>query len=124
MGDDQRELDYYVVSYVRDVVSGEKINIGLLALQLDGTTVSFAKSHFGRIELVQQFDPDADIEMLKSLCAEIESIFQTGQDVESFIAMALDSFSNQLQISDKQTIAMTEEPQREFERLAATYLRL
>jgi hypothetical protein len=91
-------LQYFVIYYSPNALGRGKINLGVVLLDLatKNNSVRFIRNW----ERVQSFHPDGDIELLQAICREIEERINGG-DAENIIRLMEDSFSNDIQISER-----------------------
>jgi hypothetical protein len=123
MRTEHRCIEFFVLSYVPQVVSDEKYNLALIALERRDDRTSFADARFiADTKELLVFDPDADVNMLTALFREIEQALRHPEDADVFLEMMLDSFSNVIQISDRKTVIISGEPASEVTNLAALYI--
>lgn len=106
--------------YVPDPFKNEFVNIGvvLLARDLEFTGVRFTRD-WGRVRCV---DPQADIDILEALEADIGEQLRGGAESRNQVVHRLqDTLSTGLQISEPKAI-LSASPQRDLDELARTYL--
>lgn len=97
---ERRQCEFFLVRYVPDSVKNEFVNIGVLlreSLQPENMLVRFTQD-WTRVRCI---DPEADIEMLEALEAEIRLRLGAPQaGLPSMMKTMEDSFSNLLQITE------------------------
>jgi hypothetical protein len=118
---DQKSIEFVVLKYVPNLVRGEQRNIGLLALKRNGELPAFTAVRFiQNFGPLLEFDPDADIGMLRALFEEIGREFS--RDPDTYLQTMLDSFSNIIQITDRKTSPFSGDFAMGVDRLAILYL--
>jgi len=123
MRTEHRCIEFFVLSYVPQVVSDEKYNLALIALERrDERTCSTDARFISDTKALLNFDPNADIDMVSALFDEIKEKLRRPEDAEDFLQTMLDSFSNVIQISDRKTVIISGEPASEVTNLAALYI--
>jgi Protein of unknown function (DUF3037) len=113
-----QRLQYVVVTYSPYALETLRINLGVVlwAPESKATDVRFADDW----TRVRNLDPDADIEVLRATCRDIERHIRQG-DAGDIIRLMEDSFSNAIQISPRMEYA-SENPIRAMDELAAAHL--
>jgi|ERR1700728_815681 hypothetical protein len=118
---DKRQLEFFLLRYVPDVVKDEFVNIGLVMVEA-GAAGGFAEVRFTRDwRRVLCLDSQADVEMLAALEREIRGQLATTRDREVLLRRLEDSFSNVIQLSPAKG-CLAEDPVRETEAMASMYL--
>jgi Protein of unknown function (DUF3037) len=119
-----RQLEFFLLRYVPNVVKEEFVNIGLVLLEPvsreDGNyfaDVRFTRSWRG----VRCLDPQADVEMLMALEQDIRGRLADRSDRAALLKMMEDSFSNAIQLAPMRSY-VAEDPALEMETLASIYL--
>lgn len=116
-----RHLEFFVLSYAPSL-SGE-MNIGVVGFERQDNQVTFADARFiTRVDAILEFDSSADIELIDALFREIRASCRDAQKVEEFVRIAIETFSNTIQISNQKDSTFSTEPTTELDRLAAVYL--
>jgi hypothetical protein len=97
---ERRQLEFFLLRYVPDVVKGEFVNFGLMALDngpngAELVDVRFMKD-WGRVLCL---DSQADLEVLSALEREIRQEIGRTKDQMSIMKKMEDSFSNLVQVS-------------------------
>jgi hypothetical protein len=119
---DLKQLEFCLLRYVPNVVTGDSVTIGLLLFEPQPDGFGFADvrmtSDWRRATCL---DRQADIEVLQALEADLRSRLQHPQDVGSLLHKLEDSFTNLIQISPRQ-VCLAAEPTRELETLCSLYL--
>jgi hypothetical protein len=116
----QLQLQYFVLRYVPNVVSGNSINIGVVMVALGG-------ADFGQVRFlndwtpVLRFDPNADMDFLNAFARDIGEQLGDPEKREHILQHMNESFSNSIQLSTPQ-ICVSEDPSAELEQLSAQYL--
>jgi hypothetical protein len=119
---EQRHIGLFLLSYVPQVVAGDKYNVGLLALERRDERRHFLGARFiPDTKGLLAFDPNADVDVLLALFREIEQRLREREDAGAFLHAMLDSFSNNIQISDEKIVVISGDPEDEIDRLAAIY---
>jgi hypothetical protein len=117
-GAPMRELQFFTIRYVPNIVTGEFVNVGVVLFDPSG---GFCGVRFvSDWKKVQGLDPDVDIQMLEALIRDIEAHFRRGKGEEILKTME-DSFSNAVQLSPG-TVCLADEPGEEIEKLASQHL--
>jgi len=95
------QCDFSLIRYVPDPVKNEFVNIGVLLRPHAGDPAAAAQVRFTRDwSRVRCADPDADIEMLEAMEAEMRRrLPETGTDVKPLLDVIDDSFSHVLQLT-------------------------
>ena len=118
-----RHLEFFALRYVPNVVSAEQINVGIVAFERQEGRITFAEARFTkRLDRISAFDPDADLEMLEATFREMQASFEEPEKAERFVNMMLETFSNVIQVSDRQEVLLSGDPASEVDRLASLYL--
>jgi hypothetical protein len=116
----QFQLECFVLRYSPDVVGERFINIGLVMVALGG-------ADFGKVRFLKnwtpvlRFDPDADVDFLKTFAKDIREQILNPERREQILQQMKESFSNSIQLSTLQ-VCVSENPISEFEKLSAEYL--
>jgi hypothetical protein len=110
---------FFVLRYAPDAVKNEFVNIGLVLLPPEGgAEVRFTRD-WSRVRCL---DPQADIEVLEALEADLREKLREMNGGHEFILRRIqDSFSNALQPSEWQG-CLAESPAAEADELARLYL--
>jgi hypothetical protein len=117
----KRQLEFYLLRYVPNIVRGEFVNVGLIMMEADAE--GFAEVRFTQDwRAAERFDPQIDIEMLQATERHIRENVQDPGRRMPFLRKMEDSFSNLIQLSPK-SIYSTEEPAKEIEALASFYFK-
>ena len=97
-----RRFEFFQVRYVPDTVRNEFVNIGVLAREATEEGYGETLVRFTRDwRRVRCMDPDADISMLERLETDLrQRLGSTEEGVKPFLEQMLDSWSNNLQISN------------------------
>ena len=110
-----------LLRYVPNVLSGEFLNIGLMMSDLSAEQ-SFSDLRFRRDwSRILQFDPEADVEVVAAMCAEISVVLQNAPDRSEVRRKLANLLCNTIQLSDRWTVH-AENPVEEMDRLAGIYL--
>lgn len=117
-----RELEkcsFFLLRYVPDAVKNEFVNVGLVLLpQAGGAELRFTRD-WSRVKCL---DPQADLEVLEALEADLREKLQGMDGDRDFILRKIqDSFSNAVQPSEFKACA-AESPSAEADELARLYL--
>src|SRR5437588_71672 len=112
--------EFFLIRYIPDLIRNEPVNIGVVLLQGDrGNT--FAGVRFANdLRRVLCVDPNADLEMLRSLEEDIRNKLSSAKEREELLNV-FRNLSNTLQISDIKA-CRTESPGSELEKLAEMYV--
>jgi hypothetical protein len=120
---EQRRIEVFVLSYVPQVVAGNKYNVGLLALEWRDERRHFLGARFiSDTKGLLAFDPRADVDVLLAFFREVKQRFHEQEDADALLQTMLDSFSNTIQISDEKTVLISGDPEDEIDKLAAIYV--
>jgi hypothetical protein len=116
----REHLELNIFRYNPNTVRGEVINFGLLLRNQSGT---FAAMRFVEDDRrLRAFDPDADVEMLAALRAELETrLTSLNSDNEAWLKRVRESFSNSIEISES-TPVLAESAEKELAKLIEIYL--
>jgi hypothetical protein len=118
----RRQLEFFLLRYVPDVVKDEFVNIGLVMVEPGANGSGFAEVRFTRDwRRVQCLDPQADVDMLAALEREIRGQLVTTKDRAALLRRLEDSFSNVIQLSPVKG-CLAEDPVAEIEAMASMYL--
>jgi hypothetical protein len=118
-----RHIEFVVLSYVPQVVAGDKYDVGLLVLERsDGRTRLVAARFIPDTKGLLAFDPNADVKWLLAFFRDIEQCLKDPEDADVFLQMMQDTFSNTVQISDPKTVIVHGDPIDEIDQLAALYV--
>ncbi len=110
--------EFMVVRYAPDAVKGEFVNIGVVLLEAESGFAGVRFTHDWR--RVRCLDPDADLEMLARLEADLRARL-AGAGRDQLLTAMQESFSGSLQVTPA-TALLTAEPAAELERLAEMYV--
>lgn len=95
------QCDFSLIRYVPDPVKNEFVNIGVLLRPHAGERPAAAVRFTRDWTRVRCADPDADIEMLEAMEAEMRRrLPETGPDTKPLLAVIDDSFSHLLQVTE------------------------
>ena len=118
---DKRHLDFFLVRYVSDAVKQISVPIGVVMHEA-GVEGGFADVRFTRDwRTVRCVDPQADVEMLSALEADIRRQLISSVERVNLLKRFEDSFSNMIQISPPKG-CVTEDPAREMEAMVSLFL--
>jgi hypothetical protein len=118
---DRRQLEFFLLRYVPNVVKGEFVNIGLVMLEAGGGG-GFAEVRFTKDwRRVHCLDPQADVEVLGALEREVRGQLAQVQDRDALLKRLQDSFSNVIQLSAAKG-CVTQDPVAEIDAMARIYL--
>lgn len=115
---EQRKIEFFVLSYVPNILRGNGLEFAILAFERPRgiAEVRFIETAEGLLA----FDPNADMDMLKGLYREIETRFQHPDDANAFLHKILDSYSSTIEISEPQTVIVSEDgPSAELDKFEA-----
>jgi hypothetical protein len=120
---DRRHLEFFLLRYVPDVVKGEFVNFGVLALEngpngAELIDVRIMKD-WGRLLCL---DPQADLDVLSALEKEIRQEIGRTKDQVTLLKKMEDSFSNLVQISPVMPSLTERTALAEIEVVARMYL--
>src|SRR5262249_6360596 len=106
---------FFLLRYAPDAVKNEFVNIGLVLLPPAGSAEVRFTRDWSRVRCL---DPQADIEVLEALEADLrEKLREMNGDHEFILRRIQDSFSNALQPTEFQG-CLAESPAREADELA------
>ena len=116
---EQQKCSFFLLRYVPDAVKNEFVNVGLVLLpQAGGAELRFTRD-WSRVKCL---DPQADLEVLEALEADLREKLQGMDGDRDFILRKIqDSFSNAVQPSEFKACA-AESPSAEADELARLYL--
>jgi len=118
----QRELEFFLLQYVPNVLRQERVNIGLVMIESGELNQGFADARFTREwKRVRCMDPDVDVEMLEAMERDIRQQLTTVQDRGTLLSKIQESFSNLVELSPTMAY-QAEDPQKEIEEMASVYL--
>lgn len=119
---EKRKLEFFLLRYVPDAVKGEFVNIGLVMIEAQKVDGSFTDVRFTKDwRRVQCLDPDADVDLLRAMEADIRRRVVEVRSCEEVMRILNDSFSNAIQLSGAQG-CVTEDPTKEIEEMVRIYL--
>ncbi len=115
-----KECSFFLVRYVPDLVRDEYLNIGLfLHSPQERYLGCMFTDDFRRIK---RFHPQADLELLRELQQHFEQeIDEQETDLEGYIRLMQDSFSNLIQVTSPRP-CLLHEPQTEIQDLFSRYV--
>ena len=119
----QRHIEFVVLSYVPQIVAGHRYDVGLLAIERHDDRARFIGVRFipDTKELLA-FDPNADVNVLLAVFRELQQRVNDLEDADVFLQTMLQSFSNTIQVSDAKTVIVSGDPADEIDKLAALYI--
>jgi DUF3037 family protein len=110
---------FFLLRYAPDAVKNEFVNIGLVLLPPSGSAEVRFTRDWSRVRCL---DPQADIEVLEALEADLrEKLREMNGDHEFILRRIQDSFSNAIQPTEFQG-CLAESLAREADELARLYL--
>src|ERR1051326_7994555 len=113
------QCKFFLLRYAPDAIKNEFVNIGLVLLPPSGAAEVRFTRDWSRVRCL---DPQADIELLEALEADLrEKLREMNGDHEFILPRLQDSFSNALQPSEFQG-CLAESPIAEADELARLYL--
>jgi hypothetical protein len=117
---EHKHCEFLLVRYVPDAVKGEFVNIGVIVLD---TSRGNAEARFLRDwRQVLRLDPEADLEMLAAVTADIQQNLTGGEgDRQRMLHLLNDSCANTIQVSEPKGL-LTDSPARELECLLEMYV--
>ena len=117
---EKRELEYFLVRYVGNVVRQEFVNIGLVMTESGGDGGGFAGAHFtSDWRRARSLDPNVDTEVLEALGREVQQRLANVNQRAQVLHQMMDGYSNAVQLSPVGRCS-TEDPEKELSRLAAS----
>lgn len=108
----------FYFSYVPNVVKNEAVNFGVMLLGEDGFADVRFTNTWARVHCL---DPDADIEMLSALEADIRARLNRSTEDHAAILKQMQQASNAVRISDPKP-CITDSPDDELRRLEQLYV--
>ncbi|HZQ43965.1 MAG TPA: DUF3037 domain-containing protein [Acidobacteriaceae bacterium] len=121
---DRLQCEFSLIRYVPDVVKGEFANIGVVLREAgaaDGAAVRFTRD-WSRVRCL---DPNADVELLESLEAEIAERLRAGIDAKvnakPMLELLEDTLSNSVQVTEMRG-TLAESMAAEMEQLMRMYV--
>ena len=115
----QQQCNFFLVRYVPDAVKNEFVNIGVVLMPPAGDVELRFTRDWARVRCL---DPQADVEMLEALEADLRSQMHDAHgDRDALLRRMQDSFSNALQPSEFKA-CLAESPVAEADELARIYL--
>lgn len=118
-----RHIEFFLLSYVPQVVAANEYNVGLLAFERRDERRRFLGARFiPDTTGLLAFDANADVDAFLALFREIEQRLQEPEDADAFLQTMLDSFSNTIRISDEKTVVILGDLEDEIDKLAAIYV--
>jgi hypothetical protein len=99
-------IEYRIVRYVPNVTNNRGISLAVIftdACDLQGGACTMIVAPLWQTKL-RQIDPDCDLKMIEALLSEIQGRLLSRSDRSDMICQLDDSFSNLLQVSDKQRL--------------------
>jgi hypothetical protein len=120
---ERRQLEFFLLRYVPDVVKGEFVNFGLVAIEngpngADLIDVRFTKDR----SRILCLDPQADLEVLTKLQEEIQRESGLTRDMAALLRRMEDSFSGVVQISAVMPVVTERTALAEIEEVARIFL--
>jgi hypothetical protein len=116
-----RYFEVFLLRYVSDAIRQISVPIGMV-MHEPGVETGFAEVRFTRDwRTVRCIDPQADVEMLSALEADIRTQLVSSAECASVLKRFEDSFSNVLQLSPIKG-CVAQDPVREMEAMASLYL--
>src|SRR5579862_5232196 len=119
---EHRQFEFYLIRYIPEPLRGEFINIGIILNEFEspaGNAVIRVTRNWSRLLC---FDPEADVETLELLEADINSKFAQGREtIDALLYILKDHLSNALQISER-NVALGADLNAEADRLMTIYV--
>lgn len=114
----KQQLQYFVIYYCSELPRNARVNLGVVLLAQAGNASDVRL--IDDWERVQRLQPDADIELFRAICRDIEERIKHG-NADEMIQLMEDSFSSAIQVS-KRMEYQADDPVRAMNDLAAAYL--
>jgi hypothetical protein len=116
---EQRKCEFFLLRYMPNALREEFVNIGVVLREdVSGDArVRFAPDW----KRVRSIDPDADIELLDALAAELGTKLAEPAKREALLHVMEDSFSSTIRVSPRQAV-LTDSLEKELRRLAHDFL--
>jgi len=119
---DRRQLEYFLLRYVPDLVKEEFVNFGVILTEDAAADGGFADVRVTRDwRRVRCLDPQVDVEMLAALESEIRRELASEVDRVALFKKLEDTFSNVIQLTPAKG-CLAEDPVQEMGVLASVYL--
>jgi Protein of unknown function (DUF3037) len=116
---ENEKCNFFLLRYVPDAVKNEFLNVGLVLMPQSGRPELRFTRDWSRVKCL---DPQADMEVLEALEADLrEKLHQSNGDRDFILRKIQDSFSNALQPSEFKA-CLAESPAEEADQLARIYL--
>ena len=120
---DDGQFECFFVQYAPNSLEERTLNIGVVLIgRGHATERCFYTRFISEWETVQKFDPDADIEMLKSVTIDLERQLTESAQREETLRMIQESFSNAIRISSPKP-CLRRDPEAELDVLTSQLLR-
>lgn len=119
---DEQQLVYVLLQYARNENSAEAFIIGLVLFDPQEEQAGFCKARFlthWKTKILQ-FDPDADVEVLKAIIWDIEQRLSTPNTRVDMLHQMETSFSCAIRISERKACS-TRNPNEELNRLISVF---
>lgn len=120
---ERRQLEFFLLRYVPDVVKGEFVNFGLVAIENGPNGAELIDVRFTKDRSrILCLDPQADLEVLTKVQEEIQQEIGRAKDLAVLWRRMEDSFSNVIQVSEVMPALTKELAVAEIETVARTFL--
>lgn len=120
---ERRQLEFFLLRYVPDVVKGEFVNFGLVAMENGPNGAELIDVRFTKDRSrILCLDPQADLEVLTKLQEEIRQEIGRAKDLAVLLRRMQDSFSNVIQVSEVMPALTRELAAAEIETVARALL--
>jgi hypothetical protein len=117
---EKRELEYFLVRYVGNVVRQEFVNIGLVMMESGGDGGGFAGVHFtADWRRARSLDPNVDTDVLEALGREVQRRLANVDQRAQVLHQMMDGYSNAVQLSPMWRCS-AEDPEKELRALAGS----
>lgn len=106
------KLEYFLLRYLPTVTGLESVPIAAIFLDPSGTENGICTMRFSANwqKSVLILDPDGDLEILEALLSEIRDRLLRPSERSEILRQLEDSFSNVVQVSERQPCYLTREP--------------
>jgi hypothetical protein len=118
MGREQRQFDYFLVSYVPALLDEDEYIFAVLGFERVNNEPARAVARFDDIVGgPYEFDAAADIDFLLEFRRDVEQQFQDRTTAEHFLQLMLDGFSNTIRISGPISVALIDDLDKEMDEI-------
>lgn len=116
-------LEIMIVAYAPNAISGIQVNVGVIVVESCRGEIYKIKARFiSDVQLILNFDPHADLQMLRSLFSELESRLELRQERQETLRLIEETFSNTIRISERKAVHPYSSVEDELKGLFNTYV--